>query len=230
MQSQAIGRKILASSFTGCPRWYNGKNQDGMAILREYRKPDLFITMTCNPNWPEVKDYLMDGQKAQDRPDLVARAFKLKKDQLMRDLIDGQLLGKVDAFLWTIEFQKRGLPHCHILLILSDHDRLITPEFVDSVISAELPPSPEDADNEEQREARKIMESTVLNNMIHGPCGASNPQKPCMENGKCTKGFPKPSVQQSVIDPESNYAIYQRRSPGNGGRSVEHNGKVIDSS
>ena len=49
-QSSRVGRKILASSLTGSPRWYNGRNQDGMAILRKYRKPDLFITMTCNPN------------------------------------------------------------------------------------------------------------------------------------------------------------------------------------
>ena len=229
-QRPRIGRKILASSFPGSKRWYNGKNQDGMAILREYRKPDLFITMTCNPNWPEIKDHLMDGQKAQDRPDLVVRAFKLKKDQLMRDLIDGQLLGRVDAFLWTIEFQKRGLPHCHILLILSDHDRLITPEFVDNVISAELPPSPDDVLDEKQKEARKIMENIVLNNMIHGPCGAADPKKPCMENGKCTKGFPKPFVQQTKIDPESNYATYQRRSPEQGGRKFKHNGKEINNS
>ena len=66
----------------------------------------------------------------------------------MRDLIDGQLLGKVDAFLWTIEFQKRGLPHCHLLLILADHDRLITPAFVDNVISAEIPPTPGDVEDE----------------------------------------------------------------------------------
>ena len=92
-QAPAIGRKILPSSFIGSPRWYNGKCQDGMAILREYRKPDLFITMTCNSSWPEITENLLGGQKAQDRPDLVARVFKLKKDQLMRDLINGQLLG-----------------------------------------------------------------------------------------------------------------------------------------
>ena len=66
------------------------KNQGGMAILREYRKPDLFITMTCNPKWPEIQDHIKEGHKSQDRPDLVARAFKLKKDQLMRGFIDGQ--------------------------------------------------------------------------------------------------------------------------------------------
>ena len=35
----SIGRKILSSSFSGGPRWYNAKFQDGMAICREYHKP-----------------------------------------------------------------------------------------------------------------------------------------------------------------------------------------------
>jgi hypothetical protein len=54
-QQPPVGRKILSSSFQGGPRWYNAKFQDGMAICREYHKPDYFITMTCNPHWPETK-------------------------------------------------------------------------------------------------------------------------------------------------------------------------------
>ena len=69
----SVGRKILSSSFTGSPSWYNAKFQDGMAICREYHKPDYFITMTCNPHWPEIKAELLPGQSAQDRPDIVAR-------------------------------------------------------------------------------------------------------------------------------------------------------------
>ena len=38
--------------------------QDAMAILRMKGKPDLFITMTCNPNWREIKDNLLRGQQA----------------------------------------------------------------------------------------------------------------------------------------------------------------------
>ena len=68
-----VGRKILSSSFPGSPRWYNAKFQDGMAICREYHKPDFFVTMTCNPHWPEIKAELKHGQSAQDRPDIVAR-------------------------------------------------------------------------------------------------------------------------------------------------------------
>ena len=81
-----IGKRvILPKSFVGSPRWYNSKFQDGMAICRKYHKPDFFITMTCNTNWTEIQRELRKGETAQDRPDLVARVFKLKKDQLIKD-------------------------------------------------------------------------------------------------------------------------------------------------
>ena len=197
-QRTGIGQKILASSFTGGPRWYNAKAQDGMAICRAYHKPDLFITMTCNPKWLEIGNELKPGQQPQNRNDLVPRVFKLKKDQLLKDIIKGQLFGKVVAHMHTIEFQKRGLPHAHILIILADHDRQMTPEFVDSLITAELPPNPDDAQNESQRAQRKRLQDIVVGNMVHGPCGKQNENSPCMENGKCTKGFPKPFVKRTI--------------------------------
>ena len=95
------------------PRLYNSQFQDGMAIVHKHHKPDYFITMTCNTNWPEITENLEPGQKAQDRPDLVARVFKQKKDQLMQDLISGGILGKAVAQLHVIEFQKRGTPCSH---------------------------------------------------------------------------------------------------------------------
>ena len=75
-QQPGVGWKILSSSFVGSPHWFNAQSQDGMAICREFHKPDFFITMTCNPHWPEIKEQLKPGQTAQDRPDLVARVFK----------------------------------------------------------------------------------------------------------------------------------------------------------
>lgn len=120
-----IGKKILSSTFIGSPRWYNAQFQDGMAICREYHKPDLFITMTCNPHWAEIQREL-NGASVQDRPDLVARVFKMKKDQLMDDIMKSKIFGVVPANLWVIEFQKRGLPHVHLLVILREEDRLTT--------------------------------------------------------------------------------------------------------
>ena len=137
-----LGKRIvLPRSFVGSPRRYNSEFQDGMAICREYHKPDFFITITCNPNWNEISKELRNGEIVQNRPDLVARVFKQKKDQFIKDITSGKVLGQVPAYLWVIEFQKRGLPHAHILLILLDEDRLSSSANVDDVIYAELPPN-----------------------------------------------------------------------------------------
>ena len=78
-----------------------------MAIVRAHHKPDFFITFTCNPKWPEIVQSLLPGQLAADRPDIVARVFKQKFTQFMKDLRRGQVLGKMAAFMYVIEFQKR---------------------------------------------------------------------------------------------------------------------------
>jgi hypothetical protein len=122
--TERIGRKtVLASSFVGSKRWYNSEFQDAMAICREFRKPDYFVTFTCNPKWTEITELLRPGETPQDRPDLVARVFKLKMDQLMDDLVKNMLFGKVVGYLSVVEWQKRGLPHVHILLIVAAEDR-----------------------------------------------------------------------------------------------------------
>ena len=217
-----LGKKIvLSKSFIGSPRWYNSQFQDGMAICREHHKPDFFITMTCNPNWVEIQRELRSTETAQDRPDIVARVFKLKKDQLLRDISHGKVFGKVPAILWVIEFQKRGLPHIHILVILADDDRITSSSEVDNVISTELPPDPDlfpvgsDAHNQAMR-----LEEIIVKNMVHGPCGKNNPDSPCMSDGVCSKGYPKPFCDRTNLDPDNSHPQYQRLSPENGGRSI----------
>ena len=84
------------------------KYQDAMAIVRKKGKPSFFVTMTCNPNWPEIVESLLPGQHPSDRPDLVARVFKRKLEQLIKELTEDGLLGKTVAHLFVVEFQKRG--------------------------------------------------------------------------------------------------------------------------
>ena len=196
-----------------------------MAIIREHHKPDFFITMTTNPNWPEIEQHLLEGQSAQDRPDIVARVFHLKYKQLMNDLVAGGLFGQAAAHMMVIEFQKRGLPHAHILLILANHDRMVNSELVDSLVKAELPPDPETAATELQKKELKRLENIVLGNMTHGPCNER-----CLDNGRCTKGFPKPFQKETVVNSESFYATYRRRSPEDGGRTVNKGRRIIDNS
>ena len=101
---------------------------------------------------------LLPGQTAADRPDLVPRVFKL--DALLTDLWatvfsdtcgreftrcvylsitcdivrHARVLTRYEPHVEQVEWQKRGLPHAHILLIL---DEPIHPDWFDSMMSME---------------------------------------------------------------------------------------------
>ncbi|UYV76485.1 hypothetical protein LAZ67_14000604 [Cordylochernes scorpioides] len=47
-------------------------------------RPDLFVTFTCNPRWTDIVENLLPNQNPSDRPDLVARVFNLKLQQLLQ--------------------------------------------------------------------------------------------------------------------------------------------------
>lgn len=99
---------ILPSSFTGSARNMRQLCLDAMAIFGTIGKPDLFITFTCNTRWLEITSNLLPGEEPHDRPDMVTRVFHLKLKDFMKDITDG-IFGKVKGFVYTIEFQKRGL-------------------------------------------------------------------------------------------------------------------------
>ena len=101
-------RIILPSSFTQGRRYKHQQFQDSMAIVRDLSKPDLFLTITANPNWPEVVQSLLPGETPTDRPDLVNRVFKLKVLQLLDLIKKKKVFGQVQSVIWVIEFQKRG--------------------------------------------------------------------------------------------------------------------------
>ncbi|XP_058810633.1 uncharacterized protein LOC131675610 [Phymastichus coffea] len=129
---------VLPSTFIGSPRYMQKCYQDAMAIVNEKGKPDVFVTMTFNPNWPEIKQNLLPGQQALDRPDIVAREFHLKKDRLLDLITKKNFFGQIAAYIYVIEFQKRGLPHMHLLITLKSGFKWTTPDIVDKYISAEF--------------------------------------------------------------------------------------------
>jgi len=198
-----VGRQIiLPATYAGGPRAMQQNYLDAMSIVKKYGKPDFFITMTASPTWPELTKNLRKGETAATRPDLMARVFHLKLRALLDELLKKQVLGKPLAYTWVVEFQKRGLPHLHMLLVVHPDDKPRTPEDIDRVISAELP-DPDDPD-------QKDLLALVLGCMVHGPCGERNKNAPCCAGGSCAKGFPKKFVEETLLQ-ESGYPIYRRR-------------------
>jgi len=111
VNSNDVGRHIiLPSSFAGRPRHMYQLYQDAIAIVSCFGKPDLFVTFTCNLKWPEIARELGLHQSANDWPDLTAYIFHVKLQEFLKDLLHNNCLGKVIAYIYIIEFQKRSLP------------------------------------------------------------------------------------------------------------------------
>lgn len=162
-----IGRRvILPSSFTGSPRNMYQNYLDAMCIVRQFGKPSLFITMTCNPQWPEIIDNIDDIEAANFRPEIIIRVFKVKLKESINVIVNKSIFGRVVALIYTIEFQKRGLPHAHILITLHENDAIVGTNNIDKVVSAEIP---------DVNENLKLHEY-VKKHMMHGPCGQLNLQ------------------------------------------------------
>ena len=120
VQTSRVGQRVvLPASFIGGPRDMRRRFMDAMTLVQDDGKPDIFLTMTCNPKWPEILRELLPGQTAQDRPDLVTRVFRAKLEDIKKQLFHKHILGVVGAYVYVIEFQKRGLPHAHFLLIMT---------------------------------------------------------------------------------------------------------------
>jgi len=95
---------VLPATFAGSPCHMNRLYQDFMALVRKFGNPNLFITMTCNPNWPEILHELRPGEEANNRPDLTSRVFNMKFNALLKDLLQNGVLGNTVADIHVIEW------------------------------------------------------------------------------------------------------------------------------
>lgn len=76
-QGLKVGTRIvLPRIFIGGPQDMQKRYLDAMTLVKKYGKPDLFLIMTYNPNWPEIKKELRSHEKTQNRPDLLTRVFR----------------------------------------------------------------------------------------------------------------------------------------------------------
>jgi hypothetical protein len=213
-EDSGIGRRIiLPSSYLGSSRFISQCYQDSMAIVRRYGRPTLFITFTASPYWLEVIRELRQGETGLNRPDLICRAFYLKARHLLALIKNSSAFSSYLGHVYTIEYQKRGLPHMHLLLFLPPDVRetFTDPVTIDATICAEIPSAEEDPDG--------LLTEVVRSFMLHGPCGDYNPAALCMvpqANGlppRCSKGFPKRFAPVTVVH-EDGYPEYRRRNNG----------------
>ncbi|XP_035841564.1 uncharacterized protein LOC110920086 [Helianthus annuus] len=128
---------------------------------------------------------------------------KWKLDSLIKDFKDSKYFGEINAVVYTVEFQKRGLPYAHICLFMKVDHKLPTIDHIDPFISAEIPDKKEDHE----------VYSLVTDYMIHGPCGNANLNCPCMVDKRCSKNFLKKFTPHITID-SNGFPVYRRRDSG----------------
>ena len=117
------------------------------------------------------------------------------------------------AVVYTIKFQKRGLPHVHIIIWLQP-DGPGTANKIDSYISAQLPDPLLD----------RVGYDAVSKFMVHGPCGPMCPTSSCMVDGRCSKFYPKEFASTTTVS-SNGHAVYARP---NNDITVQKNGVNID--
>ncbi|KAH8942811.1 hypothetical protein BDL97_13G015200 [Sphagnum fallax] len=143
--STNFGRMVvLPASFVGSLRHMNQLYQHSMAFVRKFGKPDLFITVMCNPNWPKILHELRRGEETNDRPDLTSKVFNMKLNALFKDLLQNGVLGTAVANI-----------HVDQPCDNNKYDRIVCAELLDKSTHPEL-------------------YNIVTSRMLHGPFWDTN--------------------------------------------------------
>ena len=187
------GKTYLSSHFHGSRRHLRKLSTNGLIVVSEKGNPHLFITLTCNSEWPEIKDRLFYGQSAFDRPDITTQVFKarlaafkqnLRAGKYFRDKDQRYSYHKVEYEMMCIEYQHRGLPHAHLVVRLSnmplEEDQENTLRWIKKHIHS-CAPRPHDCDyfTPERRDL-------VRKHMLHK---CSNAVNGCLKEGKCKRRY-----------------------------------------
>jgi hypothetical protein len=114
------------------------------------------------------------------------------------------ILGKIRAYVFVVEFQKRGLPHAHFLLIMQRKYKLTCPDQYDLLIFVEIP----------NKKKYPQLYKMVIKHMMHGPCGLLNPKYPCTKGrASCKNHYPR-DFSDATLQGKDSYPIYRCRDHG----------------
>eukprot|EP00918_Siedleckia_nematoides_P056940 GHVU01124209.1.p1 GENE.GHVU01124209.1~~GHVU01124209.1.p1 ORF type:complete len:993 (+),score=88.19 GHVU01124209.1:3246-6224(+) len=91
---------------------------------------------------------------------------------------------------------------------------MMTADVINRCVSAEIP-------------TNGPLRNKVLKHMIHHQCNSGSNQFMCLKDGVCSKGFPRTFEPTTRMDGESGRFVIRRRSPEDGGNTVEWGGRTI---
>ena len=187
-----------------------------LAMIRTLGIPTWFFTLSAaDMKWPEVIQVIarqygtiytedevkelpwrLKSMRLRTNPVTAARMFQYRLDTFMITFIksSAQPIEPVTDFVICIEFQARGSPHAHTLMLVKDAPKLGTSNedevkrFIEKYVSCSLP--------EDDEELRHLVETLQIHN--HSPT--------CRRKGKCRFNYPKPPSPHTIIsdEPEEN--------------------------
>jgi energy-coupling factor transporter ATP-binding protein EcfA2 len=214
-------KSFLSASFHGGKRHLQNLAKNALLIVSELDAPTMFLTLTFNPDWPEIKDMLLQGQTIFQRPDIATQVFQARLKAMIHNIRSGKYCGRSEPvyILRVIEYQHRGLPHAHVVFRLGNHpnteEERIT--YIDKYISARFP-NIRTASNEQYC---KLIEK----HMIHGcSCAVNGCRKEA--GGKCKYGYDTNVTTNTTTIDERGYPKYRRPKPEDL-RVVPHNRDML---
>ena len=139
----------------------------------------------------------------------MARVFRGQLNKLLHEIVDDGIFGGSLAHMPVIKFQKRGLPHAHLLLIVNHDNKLRTVDNINKMVCAEIP-----ADEE--------LRHIIFRCMVHR-CNST-----CQKDGKCAKHLPKPFAEYTSWENNETIPKYHRRAPDTGRRQEVVRGQTVD--
>jgi hypothetical protein len=219
--STSSSSSYLAQSFHGSRRHLRQKASEALVLVTELGTPTFFLTLTCNPMWPEIQEALLAGQTAFDRPDICCRVFKHRLDAFLHNLSAGKYFDsqsdsndsnyvrrEVVYCVRVIEYQFRGMPHVHIIIKLSNTPDPESPQdcsaFIDSLLSCQYPVLEENASTDDM-----LYQGYVKDFEVHH-CAANEVNGCIDKHGVCKRGFMHTTIQSKTTFDERGHAIYKR--------------------
>jgi hypothetical protein len=181
-------RTFIPSSLTDSNEYWKEVATKCFTISTQFGAPTFFLTFTMNPYWADFQALKRsDGQYSDSS--MAALVFKSKIFALMKFIRSRKILGTVSAFVWRIEYQRRGLPHAHVLF-WSDYNTADV-GAVEEVVNVHFPKdSPFLGDQELVLDFRNLIKTYQLH--THSPrCRTAT--------GACRYGYPHPAHEKSTI-------------------------------
>lgn len=210
-QGAQLGSMFIAPpTFLGSNRHMEKGFRQLNAMIRKFGKPQWFLTVTSNPRWVQLIECLKAGENTyDDASDLLMRVWMDVKDEIIKDIKERGVFGKVVAIFYSIEYQKRGGPHIHMIIWTEDD---LTPALVDEYTTAEfMPEPPVNVSGEQAEQMREIFE-LQKKMQIHRCDKRCLRDRPDGNGKRCEARYPYDYCYQTELG-RGEYAKLMRRPP-----------------